>query len=122
MKNLIVLFLLTSSLCFAAITGPFPVGPGVPPLSGAVAVISRIDVILYPVPYVTVTLERFVSKEAFEAGISAGLVSMGDMTSEDFKNYVLEPIKKGEIKTYEEGVEKWLIREGGPLPGWQIIQ
>lgn len=115
MKRLLLALLLVSSACLAAITGPYPVGPGAAPLPSAVAVITRLDVVLQPTVYCIVTVAQFVSAKAMAAGVAAGQSSL-DMDAADFQAYVLDPIVAGTNKDYQTGVESWLIAK--KLPGW----
>jgi len=119
MKRLVLLaFLLVSSLASAAVIGPYPVGPGVPPLASAVARISRVSIEFFPAFSCSVFVDQFVSPEAYAANAPVGPYSahMGQVGVEEFKAYVLDPIAAGTIKTYEEGLENWIIAT--KLPGW----
>ena len=117
-RFLVVLMLLCAVSVNAAITGPFPVGPGADPLPAAVAAIVRFDVVLSPAPYVIVTVAQFVSSTAYAAGVSVGQVSW-DMSAADFQTYVLGPVFSGVLKTYQSGIEDWLIAV--KLPGWSKL-
>ena len=112
MKRLLILcMILASSACSAAITGPYPVGPGVPPLINAVAKISGIDVILFPQPKLIINVSQYVSPEAYAAGIAVGIMSF-DISFVDLSAYGLDTL----IVQVVSAVENWLIAK--ILPGW----
>ena len=126
MKKLLIAFLPVSSLCSAAIAGPFPIGIGVDPLPHTVARVNRIDITFFPQFALNVSVEQFVSLEMyaanqpFNAGGMGG-VYMGSMSAADFATYVTGPMKAGTISNVAAGCEAWLARVGGPLAGWTVI-
>ncbi len=123
-KLLIFAFLLVSLSASAAITGPYPVGPGVPPLEHAVARVARIQINLFPWSC-PVEVEQFVSIEAYASGtgqpINQGMGGqyLGEMTFAEFQTYVLTPLSTGAIHDYQTGFEDWIIAT--KLPGWTRI-
>ena len=111
----LLLLLLVASVVSAAITGPYSVGPGAPPLTAAVARVSRVDMIFFPTPYAIVQVEQYVSETAMTEGVQAGATSF-DIPAAELKEYVTDPLAAGTIHDLQTGVENWLLAK--KLPGW----
>lgn len=120
MKKLLIAFLLISSICSAAVTGPFPMAPGVVP-PAAVAKVSEVWGTIFPSGNLSVVVTRFASTGAYAAGVSMDQVTAGTMNYQDFLAYIVVPLAAETITSVDQGVENWLIREGGPLQGWTKI-